>query len=314
MFTETPNNYQSLYDEQQYRLETASASTFLIRITDYESGELLGVKKFYSTDDLLINISPIIRPYAIPQTPQQTTTFESAERYGYAIVDLAAISDEGTIYTSGSRIFTISRGDESATGPVTTLSLQRLISVGEADSLTIRCAANVTVRADVNYYSVEEDDEATETLILSSSYTATPDASGILTLHLLAKEIDQATKIKVTFWQSDENIAQYDYYIVERAADANRIAWISSRGSIEHYTFAETEAHKESAEGDEWSLVSAFETYATRSAIAEMIFSPKIWIEAVGEGYRQGYMVSEYIDSAPLDSIATLSVVVGASR
>lgn len=307
MFTQTPNNYQSLYNEIDYQLELDEINTTLVQITDCNTGELLGVKKFYSTQSFSVNVAPIIRPYAIPNTPAIATQFETAERYGYATVKLFVATEDGSeSYISTPLTFTISKSNESETGAITKLPTQRLISVGESDSITVRCETGFEINAYVKYYAAA-DEENSEVLLDSTTFSSTPDYSGIVTFHLLAKEVEGAERIEVIFEQANNQIAQIDYYMVERPNDAIRVAWVSSRGSVEHYTFAQTDAYHEYAESRQIALVSAFETFATRAAIAEMIASPKLWI-ADGDSYVDGYVVSDYIDTAPIDAIATLSV------
>ncbi len=305
MFTQTPNNYQSLYDELNYQLELDETTTAMVQISDYNSGELLGVKKFYSTQSFSVNPAPIIRPYAIPASPAIATQFETTERYGYVTVKLFVESADGSeSYISTPLTYTLSKSTESTTGAVTTRSTDRLISVGESDTLTLRCEHGFEIDVRVNYYGADD------LLLESKTYSETPDDSGIRVFHLLAKEVEAAERIEVVCEQANVAIAQFNYYIVERPDDATRIAWVSSRGSVEHYTFAQTSECQEYAESRQMSLVSAYETYATRSAIAEMIASPKIWI-ADGGSYIDAYVISDYIDTAPLDTIATLSVKIG---
>lgn len=295
MFTEIPNNLSSLYSELSYSYYTTLASDLTLKIFENETDELLGVKKFYQTNSAQVNIAPHIRPYAIPTVAKSRMGFLPTYRQGNISVYIKVEEDN---VTSSSRQFSISRSDLELPGLISTLPLERSISDGESEILQICGASGSPVTIQVKEYlsswnsSYERpyiDGEFVESVISSTTYTETPADGNILLFNYVASsnrdgEELPIERVKLTVTQNSETIAVVNYHIIEAVAESVRVAWLSESGSVEHYTFPVV---KGVYVGDDFrhtlDLISAFEGYATRVALAEIVRSPRVWVLVDGE-------------------------------
>ncbi|MEG2613191.1 MAG: hypothetical protein RR971_06855, partial [Alistipes sp.] len=160
---------------------------------------------------------------------------------------------------------------------LTTLCGSRIIARGECDELTlctaIPCVARVTA-----YKGALAD---------TTVYTA-PHA-GFVLFRLDTTTFPGATVIRV---QIDE-VGSISYYLTEQTAGC-RLAWRSSAGSVEHYTFpVEKEANDEVkkvciltrqgyravAVSSErlTTLISAYEPQRVLASLEEILSSPAVW-------------------------------------
>ncbi|MFR9620686.1 MAG: hypothetical protein SNH63_05635 [Rikenellaceae bacterium] len=308
MFTQTPENYQSFLGDLVYRFETEYTTDIIMDIRDFESGETLGVKKFYSSPDLYLNIAPIINTLVECSTPSATTGFVDPLTQGCVTIEVEAFDSEyDSLHTTLPLTFTLSRNTETTPALLTTLAQQRLIASGERDLLTLLGETNAPITAIVKRYS--ESAEEYYTLLASNTYTSSTNESGLAAFALAVDESETCDKIEVSIVQSGEEVAAISYFLVENPTSAMRLAWVSSRGAIEHYTFAEVKARAVKSACDQITLLSAYEAYDTRWAIAEVISASQVWLFVDGQ-YREVEVVSSSIDTAPLAEIALVEVCV----
>ncbi len=309
MYTQLPINYSSLYDELQYRLQITSKKDVTIVINDYNSSECIGVKKFYSTSDLTLNVAPIIRPFAMYTLESNPTGFLDNARQGFVTVQLEASADDTIIATSVDHTFTLSHSRESANSIVSTMPHQRLLSLGEQDIITVIGETNSAINATLYMKLLENGEYVT---IQTKYASGSTDSSGIAQLAIrLDSEItnigETIERIVVDISQNSAVIDSMEYIVSKKTHTATRVAWVSSRGSIEHYTFSTIENQQEKTDSTVITLLSAFETYETRSIIAEMISSPQVWV-VVDDEYLEAQVVSNSIETSPFDAVATIEV------
>ncbi len=294
MFSQIPNNLSSLYSELLYTFYSSYSTDMTIQIFEDESSELLGVKKFYSTSSAQLNIAPHLRSYALPTLESYPAGFISPYRNGNISVYLKMVEQS---VSSSVRQFTLSRSDIDLRGLLSSMPVVRTISDGDSDQLYIAAESNSAITVTQKHYlsswssSYERpysDGEFTETLVATSSSSTTPTDGNIVIFNFVAESLadgdaTQIERVVVSVSQNSEQIAEVTYHIVEPSSESIRLAWLSEYGSIEHYTFP---AVKESYVGEVFqktlTLTSAFEGYATRAALAEIVRSQRIWVDNDG--------------------------------
>lgn len=295
MFTGIPANLSSLYLELTYSYYTSHTGDFTFKIFENQTDKLLGVKKFYQTTTVQLNIAPHIRPFAIPNIELHEMGFVTPYRQGNVSV-YVTVDDNSA--ASGVRQFSISRGAIETPGLVTSLPSVRSISAGESELLQICCESNGVVTVEVKEYltpyerSYEKpylEGEFVEELVDSHSYSSSVADGKLLLFNYVARSNrgsseQSVERAVVTVTQGSAVLAEVAYHIVEPMADAVRVAWLSESGSVEHYTFPVV---KSLSLGEDFlttlELVSAFEGYAVRVALAEIVRSSRVWVLADGE-------------------------------
>ena len=143
----------------------------------------------------------------------------------------------------------------------------RTISPGESDELTLLCdeACTITVTA-------QAGDSAT-----AESYRT--KSGGVLVFRLDTRDFPDAETLTVDAGKC----GSVSYTVVPTVSGGRRLAWRSSAGSIEHYTFpieksVTAETVKDRAYGTDGHLTAVLE------ALGEITASPEVWL-AEGGGY-----------------------------
>ncbi len=303
MFTATATSYGSLYNEQNYSFNSTSVEDQTFEIREVQSGDLLGVKKFYNTSGTTLNISPIVRPFATPSLPEIVTEFVDSAAYGAITIEVtkSGTADDGaTEVTSGESVLTLSKSNEDELGLLTTLPLQRSMSMGERELLALRVDPELSTKITVSQfgYGWDDNDDESQTAIVKE-FTLEPQESGIAVFSVAAEcfeddevELSDADleRIEVTIEQLGDDdeavseITELTYFITEPTRTPIRLAWISSRGALEHYTMPVTASELIFADGHkELTLRSALETYDVRTALSEILYSDYLWIIKDGQ-------------------------------
>lgn len=177
------------------------------------------------------------------------------------------------------RTFLPCRATVTAPALLTAMPAERLISPGECDELTLfpaeACTVTVTAQAG-----------ATTT---AESYRTTKGGPYLFRLDM--RDFPEAEALTVDAGACGTVV----YTVVPAVLGARRLAWRSSAGSIEHYTFpieksATVETAKKRAYGTDGhlavtagterrtTLVSAYEPRATLEALAGILASPDVWL------------------------------------
>ncbi len=320
MFTQTPNNLSSLYSELIYSYTSSSTGDKTLQIYEDETDELLGVKKFYSTNTAQLNITPHIRPYAMPTIDYYSTGFITPYRNCNVVVYVKAVEDNSY---STPRQFTLSRGGIDGVGVVSSLPMQRTISDGESEQIYISAEAGDQISIVERRYVSDASDsyerpylsgEFSHTLDSSVTYGSTVSDGQIEIFNFVASSNKssegQIEKIELVISRNSEEIGTVVYNVVESTEESVRLAWISDSGSIEHYTFPIV---KESVMDDESGLsvklTSAFEGYATRVALSQIVRSPMVWM--FGDGfYEEVSVVDSELSVASLSYLGTVDITI----
>ncbi|MFI3259658.1 MAG: hypothetical protein R3Y16_06135 [Rikenellaceae bacterium] len=309
MFTNYPTSYQSLYSELIYSHETATEGDVTLFISDSTSDEVLGVKKFYTTTTADINIAPIVRAAAYPDPELSQSGFITEQ--SPCLVEVT-VSDADQTATS-SRTFTLSREEESEVGLMSSFdSSDRLIALGEGEWLTLRVDPEKAIEAEIRQYAYGSDRVSASRL-----YTLAAQSSGVVTFAVVAEWLSQQSGslsdieldyFEVIFSQDDETIAEVCYSVIDDYEEPTRLAWISSRGSLEHYTFPVVSERVISSERKQsFTLTSAYENYTTRKAIAEIVESPLVWLVS-GAEYREVSLASDSVEVEPRRELTVIEV------
>ncbi len=307
MFTTYPQSYESLYSELTYSyLSSSDSDDITLFIVNSTTDEVLGVKKFYSTSTAELNIAPLVRRYALPEVVVAETGFIEEANSGSIEISLADSS--GT--TSDARCFTISRESESEVGLLSTIpTTYRGISSGEREMLTLRVDPDEGITVEVRQYIGDQEEVSSET-----SYTLGAQSSGFATFSFVAEAIDEESaseRVEIVVTQDDVQIAMVEYIIIDSPIDPLRVAWISSRGSIEHYTFPmATQRSLDSELQQTLTLRSALENYSMRRAIAEIVSSPKVWVEQESGEYCEVSVESQSVELAPKCDMASVEITI----
>ncbi len=271
-FTLIPPDYAPLGGGAVYAFEADGAATRDFRIVDAADNRLLGAKRFYTAASGRFDIAPYLRDRIVFTPATGPTGFAAAE--GRSVI--VRVETDGT--AAPARTFLPGTTAGSAPQMRTSLPRVRLLSPGECEEITLLtadpCTATLVVRRG----------DTTE----GATYRDT--AAGLRLFRLDTADFPGAETITLSFGDAGE----VEYRLVERPAEAHRLAWVSRMGSVEHYTFPveklrEAEVRKERILGSEGSvtvgcrrevrttLVSAFETPGMAEALTEILSAPAVW-------------------------------------
>lgn len=284
--TQTQPYYTPLGQRTDYTVKSSPASTFDVRIIDTWTEEPFAVRRFVDTAEATFDVAPCIRR-AIVYAPQNGKTGFSKDRNRSRTIILFAQPAATTeAEAAASRVYSTDKmfyaANDSATPPalLTTMPRARLISPGEQDELSILTAVfpKATVTAD---NPATGDAEGCNFAI---------STSGLVQFRIDPEEFPGAERIEVAI----EGCEPVVYTVVPPLPEGRRIAWRSSAGSVEHYTFPIEEtvtvvAEKTRIYGPDGHgaattaaetrvrLRSAFEGREVLEALAEILVSPEVW-------------------------------------
>ena len=269
--------FSSVFSDLSYSFSNASEPELFLEIRSVRDGTTLGSKRFYNTSDGTLNIAPIIRKSIRFAPSSGMTGFYDPESRA-ASVQLAA----GTTF-SEVRTFVAAHNTINPPRILTTMPSHRIIAYGESDEITCCIPAQHTV-------SVTSD-------ITAQALTYSAVGGQELTVFRLNTQsfLPTVSSISVRITTGSQLIGQIDYVVVPANASGCRLAWRSSAGSIEHYTFPVIKSvtqkiRKEQVLTDRngyenfsirnertTTLSSAFEPAAVTEALAEIAASPQVW-------------------------------------
>lgn len=332
-FTRIPTQFAPLGGALTYAVGHDAEATISVRIADAADGRLLAAKRFTAVSEAAFDAAPCLRS-ALRFTPSTgpTGVYPAAGRSITVVVEAtatmqdaapAASSATATPRTSPTPQTAVSgdaavcaapdtqaalRSDASAAAPARTFLPMReavaaptlltafpdvrILPDGACDELTLLTAAaqNVTVIA------------RSGTTTTAQSYTV--PGPGLHLFRLDASDFPQAETITVDAGAC----GTVTYTLVAPPEEGVRLAWRSSAGSVEHYTFpveasATVEAEKSRAYGPDGhigagglerrrTLRSAFEARSVLEALAELTATPEAWL-VTPAGYEPVDVVSE---------------------
>lgn len=293
-FTQIPRQYAPLGGELRYAVGQETAGDIDIRIVRAGDGTLLGAKRFASVAEASFDAAPYVRR-ALQFRPSAGSTGlrTVSDRSVTVRVEAAAAGSEAIDATAPERTFRPGSKAVEAPGMLTTMPLGRLIPEGACDELTF-----VTAGVHAMTVTAQAGDTTTADRFLVT-------AEGLYAFRLDTRDYLGAETITVDAGTCGAVV----YTVIPHPEGAQRLAWRSSAGSIEHYTFpvvrtTTLRTAKQRAEGPdgriaavtsadrETLLVSAYENRAVLEALAELTASAQVWL-AEGDDYTPVDVVTD---------------------
>ncbi len=327
MFTSTPQSFGSLYDSQNFKFTGTFVEDQTYEIKEVQSDCTIGIKKFYQTSTADLNISPLVRPFVVPAPLHHATGFMTNLACGAAqIVVVKSGSVDTESVESDPVIVNLSKSAESEVAVLTTLPLERSISLGEGEIIAVRCEPSAAVRAIVHQFGYDTDNsQVSDTATSITQYEVTDDGRGMVLFSSVAERIgsmlsseEEFASYKVEILAVEEldmggtpiyitsEIATLNYQIIDPPAHPMRLAWVSSRGNIEHYTMPYLASESVQRSGERiYTLQSALETYDVREALAEVVSSEGVWLDN-GDGYLDVTIEDSEIELSPEEDLAVV--------
>ena len=275
--TTEPAGYAAAGGTAEYRIETDGPKTLDVKITDAETEELLGAKRYAEASEAQADAASIVQRHIRFAPEAGRTGFIAAKDRRRAVKAEAAAGTETA--TSGICIYHAGDGTAEAPALLTTLPLQRLIGPDECDEITLLTTNTPRMRV-----------RATGPAGTTERNYTTPNT----TLHvfrLAAADFPEAERIELA---TDEGLT-VSYTVLAPPKGSRRVAWRTRAGSLEHYTFpTETETTVKTTkkrirtpEGPatltteserRLRLRSAYETREMLEALAEIMEAPQVWL------------------------------------
>lgn len=310
-FTSLPEAYAPFGAALRYSLTNPSGSNLQIAVRR-DDGTLLGTKQFLAATSCDIDIAPMLR-HSLEMTP---LAFDSGFYSGARrclTVEVEASNDEETIL-SERRTFTATTEPIQRPSLLTTLPTKRLITPDGYDELTFVAEEplEAIVTSSAGYHTAIE------------SFASSTGGMQLFCLH--ASDFPRAERIVVEVG----SIATIEYTVVPAIEGMQHVAWRSSAGSIEHYTFPTTErvnlettkryhrsptarhAHCTSIE-ERMQLCSNYETPAMMRALGEVLTSEQVWLLR-GEEYEAVDVVTPAAELHRHGTLRRLSIEIRSTR
>ncbi len=262
--------------------ESDSATDICIEIIDVTTNEVVATKLLRDTTSTTVNIAPYIHAVGgyTPATAKKFA-FRDVPTATYKVRVGEVESEEVTISVNRRNI-----GSEPAI--VGDFPHLREISRNEIDEVLMIVPKGAPLYVEV----ITENDMQTYDHVAENeavSFTIAP-----------IELADEAQNFDVRIYVDDNEICSLHYSLTPQHKTSARLAWVADSGAIERYTFPlvsqkSSVAEKQSFMGSDGicsvrssakqilSLRSQFEPRATIEALAQVVYSPKVWLEQNGE-------------------------------
>lgn len=280
MFIDIPENFGSLWGDLVYEFVTFQNQDLVFEVWDDNTDRLIGVKKFYSTKSAKFNIASLLRYESLPNMAVCKSGFYLPND-GFVAVKVKCGEVETPL-----RIFTLRREAAKKATLMSSMPKKRYVEYGDSDILRLALNESFAPSATalVTYRGGREE---------SRLFSA--EEEGFMHCFVVDTSVldEDPTALKLEIELEDEPNLSLDYNIVPRRDKSVRLAWVSSAGGVEHYTF--TLVNKKIIRGDgamELTLRSAYGTAAELEALSEIMTSIKVW-RASPKGYELVDVVSD---------------------
>ncbi len=287
--------FSSAYSDAKIAISNSEDGDVVVKIFDREEEKIIGIKRFVGLAELNFDISPyLLSLLNFAPTTGASGIYTPKNRSLNMIV--AAERDTQWEYNSSGDVENGQSTGTEANGSVdirldplaiylrdmlfsksamqpqqlaTTMPLNRIIERGERDELTVIVDQSTAVAI-----TATNSDGTQEVLNLSI------EQEGLSVILINTNDFAAAEKIVVYI----EQVGELTYSVIPKRKGSQRIAWRSSKGSIEHYTFLTTKevslkVDANTPQGEEHiTLLSAFELTEPLRAISEILTSDDVWI------------------------------------
>ncbi len=278
MFINTPENFSSMWSELTFEYSTTEDSDIELTVIDTTTSETLGVKKFYSSSTAKINIAPMLLDSMMPTPVRKSSSILTTSDSGFP--SIRVVAQDGS--SSGDKIFTYAKEVVATPALLTSQPLERILYPTECDSVAIVAPEGGSLKYQLWAYPRDES-----AVILLQTGLASVNG-GARVFYINADQYAEDYKMVSVELIWGTTTVGIVHYTLEREPTAGyRVAWISSKGSIEHYTFpVVVDKSVDSDAAVSYSLRSAYSTSERHEALSEIISSPKVW-RATESGYTQ---------------------------
>ncbi len=268
MFTNIPNNYSSMWGEIIFEYASTTDSDIVINIYDTQTSDQLGVKKFYSTSSAKINIAPLLFDSIFPSPQLSNTNLVNNPSVGFARIKLEAGGEASDQLT-----FTYAKEQVTPPAVLSTMPKERMLYSGENDQIVVIAPAGTTISYALHLYPIGSEVSSNPIYGICS----TDGGVRLFTIHA-----DQYNGLygaaKIVFSCDGEEFGTIDYTLSAESSTGYRVAWLSSQGSIEQYTFPIIVSKlRQSSDVVTKSLRSAYGTEDEIEALSELVSSAKVW-------------------------------------
>ncbi len=266
-FTRIPAQHATLGGSLNYTFASDAPATFLLRMTNARTGRHISTVRFVGVSGATFDVAPILRR-TVSFKPAVGDTGLSMASSRYVEVDVALYDAEGTtlLVAASTRTFIAAVPAVVFPSIATTMPAVRLLGYDECEELLLLPDTAQTLRV--------RGEGTTE--IAEREYAL--EAMQPVILRIDARDFAGAESVTV----DGGTCGTVTYHLMPVQAEGVRLAWRSSRGSVEHYTFPVVCERGVVAEGsasrERWRVVSAYESEAVVGALAEMLSSPQVWV------------------------------------
>ncbi len=316
-FTLLPEAYSSFREPLLYAFTTESTTPrdVEIKIIDCANGEVIGRKRLYNVTSGEVDIAPYLRSVARPTLP---TTIEGCGEIDTSTNIRVIVQADGV--DSEPRKFIAAKIDRKEI--FTLLTSQHLNRTMEHDEFDIICYfswPDIVVSLDVEFLGSGSD------LI-----TITPPSGGQRAVAVTARGREGVDAMRVTLCVDGAPMKVIEYDLKPNLSNARRVAWLNTQRSPEVYTFPlrkgvlieSTRRHMESIWGreaasvearNELKLLSAYEPEQQIRAIAEILYSPKVWL-IEGHDVRSVLLATDRVLISPSKGMGIVEVDIRAAE
>ena len=279
-FTSTPQNFTPIEQGLVFAFTTdnSTPATVVVEIVDCSDESVIATLRLHNVTTAEVDIAPYIAPFAERKPLKySTSTLQEAPTALYKV----RVDD----VESAELLVSLNRSKVVAPAVVTTMSSQCRLACGECDELLLFAEEGSDLEI------VMSTDTGEELRLEKVS-------SGAEMLTVVADDFGEACRrIDVAVLCDGSEVASLCYNIVAPSGRGVRLAWLSSEGSIERYTFPVTHSITLNAErervGDgeilrtvacrsesRLEVASRYEPRATIAALSEIVTSSRVWLVA----------------------------------
>lgn len=282
-FSQIPEQYAALGAEALYVVQSPEAADIDLRLVASDGATCLGMRRYVGVTEARCDAAPLLRRALRFEPATDETGFTPVA--GRTVTATAEAAPAGSFpdpadATAPTRIFIA--GPPCGTGPSlrTTMPAERLIPAGAGEEISIAMPEFGTVQATLIVRSGDRTEQ--------HRYQA--GSAGLFLFRLDLGEFPDAEEVTLDFGP----IGRIHYTVVPARSESCRLAWQSSVGSIEHYTFPtvrDMRLHTEKSSAESirgytarigsreriLRIESAYEVPEVLEALAEITSSPAVW-------------------------------------
>ena len=316
-FTLLPEAYSSFREPLLYAFTTESTTPrdVDISIIDCADNKVIGRKRLYGVTTGEVDIAPYLRSAARPTLPS------SIEECGEVdtLTNIRVIVEADGV-ASAPRKFIAAKIDRKAIFTLlTSQQRHRTMERDEFDIISYFSWPEIVVSLDVEFIGNG-----------SELITITPPSGGQRAVAVTARGREGVDAMRVTLMVDGAPTETIEYELKTNLLSARRVAWLNTQLSPELYTFPlrkgvlieSTRRHMESIWGreaasveahNELKLLSAYEPERQLRAIAEILYSPRVWL-IEGSDIRSVLLATDRVLISPSDGMGIVEVDIRAAE